>query len=81
MWKVSTGKAATDIKEFLMDSHHTGQTGVPQASVLEPLLFLAYINDLVKGLNLNVMLFADDTSIFFRLFDILEKQQKHSIKI
>ena len=41
--------------------------GVPQGSVLGPLLFLVYINDLTDGISSNIKLFADDSSLFARV--------------
>ena len=46
--------------------------GVPQGSILRPLLILIYINDLSDGLNCTPKLFADDTSLFSTVYNINE---------
>jgi hypothetical protein len=44
----------------------TIKTGVPQGSILGPILFLLYVNDIEHSSNLlSFILFADDTNIFY----------------
>ena len=46
-----------------MELNHSGWSGVPQGSVLGPLLFVLYINDISENIQCKLGVFADDTKI------------------
>ena len=70
------GQALDIVKDFLTNREQRvvidGQfsewapitAGVPQGSILGPLLFLVYINDITEVISSDIRIFADDTFIF-----------------
>ena len=77
-----SGKLLSVLSDFLKDRKQrvilNGQVsswtdvnaGVPQESILGPLLFLIYINDLADGFSSDEKLFTDDTSLFSVVHDV-----------
>ena len=71
------GKSTVLLQSFLSNRKQSGQAstwgnisaGVPQGSILGPLFFLIYINDLTQNLKCSAKLFADDTSLFTTVQD------------
>ena len=54
-------------------------SGVPSGSVLGPILFLIFINDFSDGITSLCKIFADDTSLFSKVFGIYIYMQKNYI--
>ena len=52
-------------------------SGVPQGSVLGPVLFLIYVNHVVSQLNCKFMIFADDTKLYLAHSDNLPASQSY----
>ena len=67
---LSNRKQAVFIKDSV-SSFKTINAGVPQGSVLGPLFFLIYINDISHNLSSLSRLFADDTSLSYSSQDLI----------
>ena len=50
--------------------------GLPQGSILGPLLFSLHVNDMVQAVNCDLLFYADDTGLIFQHKDsnIIEQQ-------
>jgi len=66
------GKNSSEVNEI--------KCGVPQGSVLGPLLFLIYVNDIHNAIpEVNIKLFADDTNIFIHNRDSTRLSRKANL--
>ena len=75
------GLALQICKSYLTDREHrvrigetlsnslTTNCGVPQGSIVGPVFFLLYINDMVNLPNIDSILYADDTTLCFSSTD------------
>ena len=56
--------------------------GVPQVSILRPLLLNLYINDMYKSSSLlKFILFADDTTVYCHKYDVNQTLQVASLEL
>jgi hypothetical protein len=68
-----------------MDGTHSSMEkitcGVPQGSILGPLLFLVYVNDMVSAVNCKLLLYADDSALMVSHSDANIIQERLSTEL
>ena len=69
------GRSQTVVLERNCSEEVPVTSGVPQGSVLGPILFLVYINDLPEKVKSKVKLFADDTAAYLAIKKPAESKQ------
>ena len=57
------------MSECVVNQSVRATAGVSQGSVLGPLLFLAYVNDIWRNVESNIRLFADDYTMYRKIKD------------
>ena len=62
-----TGRSQRVVLDGVFSDEVEVTSGVPQGSVIGPILFLVYINDITDNVKSNVRLFADDTLIYRKI--------------
>ena len=98
--KLEHGGLKGNIKNWLVNYHTNRQQfvqigksqskfckmdcGVPQGSILGPLLYLLYVNDIAQRTESHILSFADDTTLFLsdsELRLLLEKENNRANKL
>jgi hypothetical protein len=88
-----SGKVYTLVLEYLKDRQQRVvlsnskssigylSAGVPQGSILGPLLFLIFINDIVEDIKSCINLFADDTNLYLVVENLHKQLLSHYSRI